>query len=322
VTRRRAAVTLGLTGRYAVQARQALAGLELWAEDDHIELHVDDDAGSPTVALAAYRAFVAGDFDILLGPYSSGLVRRVAATVCGARRLLWNHGGAADDLARPGLVSVVAPASTYLRALVMVCRSRGVESVQLVRGSGPFAYQVIEGARREAVLMGLPVRVAEYASWRNPASLAGRALLIAGTFDEDMEAVRRLRTAAVEVAVVGCVGAGIHEFGARLGPLAEGVLGPAHWVNRDQRVEVGPAAAAFARRFEARTGTIPDYPAAQAAATGWLAAEATRRGLGADEVHRWRTATMLGRFALDASWRQVGYTPVVVQWHRGRLDPL
>jgi CheY-like chemotaxis protein len=63
-------------------------------------------------------------------------------------------------------------------------------------------------------------------------------------------------------------------------------------------------------------------PAALAAATGWLAAEATRRGLAADEVHRWRTTTLLGAFALDSSWRQVGYTPVVVQWRHGRLDPL
>ncbi|MGH9188102.1 MAG: hypothetical protein ACRD0U_20210 [Acidimicrobiales bacterium] len=64
----RAAVTLGLTGRYAVQARQARAGLELWADDDHVGLHVDDDAGWPTVAVATYREFLAGDFDILLGP--------------------------------------------------------------------------------------------------------------------------------------------------------------------------------------------------------------------------------------------------------------
>ena len=46
----RAALTLDLTGRYAVQARQARSGLELWAGDDHVELHVHDDAGSPTVA--------------------------------------------------------------------------------------------------------------------------------------------------------------------------------------------------------------------------------------------------------------------------------
>ncbi len=79
----RAAVTLGMTGRYAVQARQARSGLELWAGDDHVELHVHDDAGSPTVAAAAYREFLAGDFDFVLGPYGSGLVRRVAATDAG-----------------------------------------------------------------------------------------------------------------------------------------------------------------------------------------------------------------------------------------------
>jgi ABC-type branched-subunit amino acid transport system substrate-binding protein len=317
----RAAVTLGLSGRYAVQARHARSGLELWAEDDHVELHVLDDAGSPTVAAAAYGEFLAGDFDILLGPYGSGLVRRIAATVCGAHRLLWNHGGAANDLAGPGVVSVLAPASTYLVPLLTLCRRR-VESVLLIGGSGPFARQVIEGARHEAATMGLPVSVAELASWPVPASLAGRALLIAGTFDQDVEAVRRIRTAAVAVELIGCVAAGIHEFQARLGPLAEGVLAPAQWVNRDHPVEVGPTAATFARRFHARTGSIPDYPAAQAAATGWLAAEATRGRLAADDVHRWQTTTLLGGFALDSSWRQVGYTPVVVQWRHGRLDPL
>ena len=202
---------------------------------------------------------------------------------CAGHRLLWNHGDAADDLARAGVVSVPAPASTHLVPLLTLCRRRGVESVLLVAGSGPFARQVIEGATHEAATIGLPVSVAEVASWRVPASLAGRALLIAGTFDEDVEAVRRIRTAAVEVELVGCVAAGIHEFQARLGPLAEGVLAPAQWVNRDHPVEVGPTAAAFARRFEARTGWIPDYPAALAAATGWLAAEATRRGLAAEQ---------------------------------------
>ncbi|MGH9188101.1 MAG: hypothetical protein ACRD0U_20205 [Acidimicrobiales bacterium] len=212
----------------------------------------------------------------------SGLVRRVAATVCGAHRLLWNHGGAADDLAGPGLVSVLAPASTYLRPLLTVGRDRGVESVLLLRGSGPFARQVIDGARREADAIGLPVSVAGLVSWHGPAPVIGRALLIAGTFEQDLAAGRRLRTAAVRVKLLGCVAAGVREFEARLGPLSDGVLGPAQWVNRGQPVEVGPTGAAFAQRLEARTGRIPDYPAAQAAGTGWLAAEATRRRFGAE----------------------------------------
>jgi hypothetical protein len=118
--------------------------------------------------------------------------------------LLWNHGGADNDLAGPGVVSVLAPASTYLVPLLTLCLRRGVESVLLVGGGGPFARQVIEGARHEAATMGLPVSFAELASWRVPPSLAGRGLLIAGTFDQDVEAVRRIRTAAGEVELVGC----------------------------------------------------------------------------------------------------------------------
>ena len=170
--------------------------------------------------------------------------------------------------------------------------------------------------------MGLRVDVAELASWRVPASLAGRGLLIAGTFDQDVEAVRRIRTAAVEVELVGCVGAGIDEFRARLGPLAEGVLAPVQWVNRDHPAEVGPTAATFARRFEARTGATPDYPAAQAAATGWLAAEATRRGLTADEVHQLahlHTARRLRPRFVVATGRPHAD---MVQWDHGRLDTI
>lgn len=321
----RAAVTLSLTGDYAVQAHQARTGLDVWAEQDDVRLHVLDDAGSGPAALAAYRDFIAGDYDILLGPYSSGLVRRVGATVCGAGRLLWNHGGAADDVARPGVVSVLAPASTYLQPVLRVARDRGAEAVLLVRGTGKFARQVIEGARQEAAALGLPVSVAglgEVGAWQASDSLAGRAVLIAGTFEQDVVALQRLRTVGSEVGVVGCVAAGIREFGARLGGLADGVLGPAQWACRDRPAEIGPAGTVFARRFEARTGRMPDYPAAQAAATGWLAAEAVRREMGAGEVHRWRTSTLLGTFALNASWRQVGYSPVVVQWRHGRLEPL
>src|SRR4051812_35049477 len=86
--RLRAAVTLGVTGRYAVRARRARWALGLWAADAPAALPPHDDTGSPAMAAAAYREFLAGDFDILLGPYGSGLVRRAAATVCGSHQLL------------------------------------------------------------------------------------------------------------------------------------------------------------------------------------------------------------------------------------------
>jgi ABC-type branched-subunit amino acid transport system substrate-binding protein len=118
-------VSLGLTGRDAVQSAQVRAGLDLWAADQPVELVIIDDQGSPSRAMAAYHALLADGIEILLGPHGSGTVRHVAPVVCGSGRLLWNHGGAADDLASPLLATVVAPASTYLASLLVLARTPG-----------------------------------------------------------------------------------------------------------------------------------------------------------------------------------------------------
>lgn len=279
----RAGASLGLTGRYAVQARQVRAGLDLWAAGHAVELVIIDDRGSPVRAVAAYQALVTAGVVILLGPYGSETVRRVAPTVCGSGRLLWNHGGAADDLALPLLATVVAPASTYLGSLLVLARDAGLEHVLVAPGEGRFASYVADGACQAGVTLGLPTRRLEAGQWNalvdettlGPAtSLAEAAVLFAGTFEQDVAAVRRVREAGLEVGLLGCVAAGINEFGRRLGPLADGVVGPAQWCCRDHPVEVGPSGPEFVRRFERRFGRAPDYLSAQATAAGCLAAEA------------------------------------------------
>jgi branched-chain amino acid transport system substrate-binding protein len=321
----RAGVSLGLTGRYAVQSAQVRAGLDLWAADQPVELVIIDDQGSPSRAMAAYHGLLADGIELLLGPYGSGTVRHVAPVVCGSGRLLWNHGGAADDLASPLLATVVAPASTYLVSLLVLARDAGLVNVLVALGRGRFAEQVANGGRRAAESLGLRTRrvgnvgaLVKATASRRSASLADAALVVAGTFEEDLAVVRRVREAGVEVGLLGCVAAGIDEFGRRLGRLADGVVGPAQWWCRDHPVDVGPSGPEFVRRFEGRVGHSPDYLAAQAAAAGYLAAEAAARDYGADEVRRWQADTLLGPFRLDGSWRQAGYVPVAVQWRRGR----
>jgi ABC-type branched-subunit amino acid transport system substrate-binding protein len=323
----RAGASLGLTGRYAAQARQVRAGLDLWAADHAVELVIMDDRGSPDRAVAAYQALVAAGVEILLGPYGSGTVRRVAPMVCGSGRLLWNHGGAADDLASPLLATVVAPASAYLGSLLRLARDAGLDDVLVTPGVGRFASLVADGACGASETLGLSTRRLDAGQWgalmeattmgRAP-SLAGAAVMFAGTFEEDVAAVRRVRKAGLEVGLLGCVAAGIDEFGRRLGRLADGVVAPAQWCCHDRPVEVGPSGPEFVRGFERRFGRTPDYLCAQAAAAGYLATEAVERGYRPDDVRAWHTDTLLGPFRLDSSWRQTGYSPVAVQWRHGR----
>ena len=312
-----AAATLSLSGPFALQGRQAARGLELWAASDQIELQIVDDEGSTAKARSAYRGWLGDQVDLLLSPYGSGLVRRIGPIVSGNGSLLWNHGGSADDVARPFVVPVSAPASTYFLEAVELAHRSGLRRVVLVRGKGRFASAVVAGARKRAAELKLDVREMEINDWSAPGSLSEAAVLIVGRFAEDLALVRQIcadRTSGL----LGCVAAGLLEFGTRLGPTADGIIGPVQWMPTATHADVGPSAAEFDHRYQDRHGESPDYVAAQAAAAGFLGAVANRRRYSPFEIRQWKTSTLLGFFELDELWRQIGHSPITVEWRQGR----
>jgi ABC-type branched-subunit amino acid transport system substrate-binding protein len=296
-------------------------GLELWAEEAGVRLTIADDGGSRSAALRAYAAWLHQGVDLLIGPYASGLVRAVAPLVCDVGRLLWNHGGSADDLARPGLVSLPAPASSYFDGAVQEAVTRRVDRLLVVRGPGRFARAVAEGAAARASERGIEARMVSVGSL-TAAEAASTALLVVGRFEEDVAVVRRVRGWPRAPALLGAVAAGLPAFGEQLGGAAEDVLGPVQWWPSWRRPEVGPSGADFAGRYRRRTGSEPSYVAAQAAAAGYLGHAAHRQGLAAETVRRWRTSTLLGGFALDAGWRQVGHRVRTIRWQHGQMVPV
>jgi ABC-type branched-subunit amino acid transport system substrate-binding protein len=295
--------------------------LAVWAEEAGVRLAIADDGGSRSVAIRAYAAWIRQGVDLLIGPYASGLVRVVAPVVCDGGRLLCNHGGSADDLARPGLVSLPAPASTYFHGVVEEAVTRRVDRLLVVRGLGRFVRAVAEGAAARASEHGLEARMVSVGSL-TAAEVAGAVLLVVGRFEEDVAVVRRVRGWPRAPALLGAVAAGLPAFGEQLGGAAEDVLGPVQWWPSSRRPEVGPSGADFASRYQRRTGGEPSYVAAQAAAAGYLGHAAHRQGLAAETVLGWRTSTLLGDFALDAGWRQVGHRVRTIRWRHGQMVPV
>src|SRR4029450_4501170 len=141
-----AALTLSLTGQYERQGTEAAEGVRLWAQEAGIRLILADDQGSKSIAVNTYARWIDG-VDLLLGPYASGLVRAVAPLVRDAGRILWNHGGSADDPAQPGTASLPAPASTYFEGIVDEAIERKARRLILVQGAGPVARYVANGAK-------------------------------------------------------------------------------------------------------------------------------------------------------------------------------
>ncbi|MFQ5967188.1 MAG: ABC transporter substrate-binding protein [Acidimicrobiia bacterium] len=316
----RAAAALDLSGPLSLQSRDAARGLELWASDVGLELEIVDVVGSSDRAVGAYQSWKADSELLVLGPYGSGLVRRVLTSLPEGR-LLWNHGGSADDLARPWAPMVPAPASQYFVPLVDIAADRGCSALTLVRGPGRFARIVAHGAVARARQLEFVIDVVEFEAWQPGPSREDLALLAVGRFEDDVAVVSRLRESN-RPGFVGCVAAGIAEFGARLKAGAEVVFAPTQWFPAENRPQLGPPGTEFAAAYTDRFGLAPTYVAAQAAAAGYLALAALEQELSPSMIRTWETSTLLGGFRIDERGLQTGHRVAVGQWRRGRFVPV
>ena len=307
-------VGLDLTGPLALQSQDAAAALQLWADATDVDLQIIDLARSDPVD-TIYTSWTRSDAGIVLLPYGSGQVRAALSGVIDGR-IVWNHGGSDDELARSWAPMVPAPASSYFFPLVDLAARRGCRSVTVVRGQGGFATRVSEGAVVRARQLDLPTDVLELAGTKIEPVTGEGALLVVGRFEDDLAVIAGLEERPM---LTGCVAAGIPAFGEELGVGADGVVGPAQWWPGDAVPELGPSGREFAARYRERFGRHPSYVAAQAAAAGYLAWAAGERALTTAAIGGWSTSTLLGPFEVDEGGRQVGHRVTVVGWEQGQM---
>jgi ABC-type branched-subunit amino acid transport system substrate-binding protein len=326
----RVGACLSLTGRYARFGRQAAAGLHAWQMlDGDTELVVTDDGSDPARVESCLRA-VAGRCDLLLGPYSTQLMRVASRVAPELEHLVWNHGGSGDDVAAaaPGhVVAVLSPASRYAEPLLRHLAGQSTRApLWLVPGRGSFGRQVIAGAAEMAKALGLhTVRLGPADELpADPGEVWD--LFCAGSFEEDIATVTAARTLARQPRVIGAVAAGVRDFGQEV-THPEGVYGIAQWFpgqwfpDQGTTIEVGPPEEEFLRAYRALTGAVPDYPAVQAAGAAVLATHCARTAGSLARESLWATAaalqttTMFGAFRIDPiSGAQLGHQTALVRW--------
>ena len=345
--------SVSTTGRYALQGRQALAGLQAWAEHANsaggvglpgrreglpVTLVVHDDASSSTkTALNAERLIVDDRVDVLIGPYGSDLVRAAAPVAARHGRLLWNQGGASDDIHRLDgrIVGILTPVSRYFAGFIDCFAGIGSTAhrvVFLYRDGSRFGRLAAQGAEAECRLNGIAHTSLRYSSLPSGLprlldrvrELQPDIVLSAGAFEDDCTLARELLADGVDARAFGCVAAGIQEFGRVLGADAEGVVGPSQWEpSVGLQVDLGPSGAVVARGIEA-LGSTPDYPAAQAFASCLIAQRCLQTAGTTEDGAVWEAACSLecksffGLFGIDPdTGLQLAKQMVWVQWIDG-----
>ena len=345
--------SISTSGRYALQGRQALAGLLAWAKATNLEggvrisqprgklpialIHYDD-ASSPERAVANVERLISVDqVRVLIGPYGSDLTRAVVRVAHEHGKLLWNHGGASDDIHRPGtgVLGIITPVSRYFAGLLELVRSVDADAQKaavLCRRGSRFGRLATRGAQAVGRRSGVIVAALTYSSLPDdlPRLLAKLRrqrpdlILSAGSFEDDCAIARESIAAGVRTKAFAITAAALHEFRQTLGTGAEGILAPSQW-EPDARylVDFGPSPSQVAKRIRAM-GSASDYPAAQAYAACLIAQRCLEEAGSADDEGVWRAAcdldctTFFGRFRISPrTGIQVAHQMVWVQWQGG-----
>ena len=351
----KAGIPVSLSGQFAVQGGQALAGLQAWAEDANQAggislgtglkrpvniLHYDDASDTREVRRAVERLITVDRVDLVFGPYSSVLAQSASQVTQRHGKVLWNQGGAADGVyqtGNPWVVGVLTSASQYLEGLLPLVRQKNAAArkVAILRASsGRFPKEVSAGVERVARNLEFEVSIREFeAAFSDFTSeidwlhrVQPDVVLAVGRVPNDIQLARQLSVRPAKFGVVAVVAAGIQQFGDDLAGLVDGFLGPSQWEETAPYAhDYGPSAEQVMASLSRRSHHTVDYPMAQAYAGG-LAAQKCIEIAGTMDDRSLRGAagsaeftTFFGRFKIDPeTGRQIGRQVVIVQWQQGR----
>jgi ABC-type branched-subunit amino acid transport system substrate-binding protein len=316
----RVGACLSLSGRFGQFGRQAAAGLQTWQQlYGDADLLIEDDRSDPR-HLEAVLPSVAAHCDLLLGPYSTLLMRTAGPIASEAGLLLWNHGGSGDQTAWPGhVVSVLTPAVGYSRPFI--ARLQREMPLRIAQGKGAFGRQVAEGAEAHACANGITVRRLDADSVFAGAPEQDWVLLTAGTFEHDIGVVSRALQLTRKPRLICAVAAGVRAFGQAV-QHPDGIFGIAQWFAGSlPQAETGPAEDEFVAAYSRPHGTPPDYLAVQAAVAAALAVHCARTADSTARHSLWKaaaaldTSTMFGPFTIDpVTGAQTGHDTILMEW--------
>ncbi len=338
-------VSLGLTGRFAVMSDALHKGLQIWERHVNsaggllgrpVRIVCEDDQSSPENARLIYRKLIETEkVDFLFAPYSSLITEAVLPVAERHGIPILVAGAAADSLWEKGyrnVIGVYITASKFIVGFLELLVLNGMDDLAVLSADDTFSVALANGARDWSRRFGLNMVFFETfeKGTERLDHLVGKArdsgakvLIVCGHMNEAVRMAESLKRIGWRPqARYASVGPTFPAFRERCGEEAEGVFSTSLWEPRANY----PGAKKFENDFIAAYGESPGYHAGLAYAGGQVLAEAAREAGGIDRekvrelLFHLDTMTIIGRFGVDRTGKQVRQQAFIVQWQDGRKE--
>ncbi len=338
-------VSLSLTGKYSVMGISQMRGFMLWERDINakggllgrrVKVKVYDDKSDPDIARQLYEKIITEDkVDFLFGPYSSPITEAVLPITERNNFPVLITGASGDKLWEQGYknaIGVFLPASKFCTGIFELIVISGLDNIALIHADDLFSNTIRQQAYLLANRYGIKITYSE--SFKkgtrdlSPFALKARdsgaeVIILGGHFEDAVD----MRLALKKIdwmpkAYFATVGAALDEYGKRLKGDAEYTFSVSLWEAKTNF----PGAKRFYDDYLKTYGEPPTYHAAIAYSGGQILETAIKkaghidRDRLRDQLFKMDTITVLGRYGVDSTGRQVRQQSFIIQWQKGKRE--
>jgi len=339
--------TVSLAGKYREPSLMIQKAFQLWEREVNaqggmlgrpVKLVLYNDRSEPERVRHSYEKLITQDHvDLVLSPYGTPLTL-VASEVSERHEKVMlacaASGEAVWERQYKYVFGMYALGTRYFIGLVDLMARNGVDSVAIVYEASPFHSDVAKGtrswARRFGVNIGLSrsfdVGREDLPGLLDDVIKVNADNVILSAYPPDCyHFLKLLEEKGFRPKILGMTIAPVHpEFVKRAGAMAEGVFGPSQW-EADERIPF-PGTKRFIKEFTAYADKRPSYHAGSA----YAACQILKKAIGQtgsldqnkirDYILALDTVTVIGRFKVDHTGRQIGHNPILIQWQDGNKE--